>query len=131
MRLGIEIEVALRETADRVRVPDFRFFVVCLVLQRRTGGGLADTLSNLSALIRQRRVVRLKARAMTAEIKASTAVVATMPLAAGLGLFFVNSQMMASLFLDPRGRFMLAVAILSLAFGISIMIGMIRKGPRY
>jgi Flp pilus assembly protein TadB len=131
MRLGIEIEVALRETADRVRVPDFRFFVVCLVLQRRTGGGLAETLSNLSALIRQRRVVRLKARAMTAEIKASTAVVATMPLAAGVGLFFVNSQMMASLFLDPRGRFMLATAILSLSLGIFIMIGMIRKGPRY
>jgi tight adherence protein B len=130
MRVGVEVEDALQETADRIRVPDFRFFVVCLVLQRRTGGGLADTLSNLSTLIRQRRAVRLRARALAAETKASAVVVAMMPLIAGAGLFFINPQMMSTLLVDPRGRFMLGVAVFSLFLGITMMIVIIRKGSR-
>ena len=128
MRIGVEMEDALQHTADRIRVPDFRFFVVCLVLQRRTGGGLADTLSNLSTLIRQRRAVRLRARALTAETKASAVVVAMMPLIAGAGLFLINRQLMSTLLVDPRGRFMLGVALFSLFLGIGMMIIIIRKG---
>jgi Flp pilus assembly protein TadB len=130
MRVGIGMEDALQRAADRIRVQDFRFFVVCLVLQRRTGGGLADTLSNLSTVIRHRRAVRLKARALTAETRASAVVIATMPLIASAGFFFISQKMMSSLFLDPRGRFMLTVAILSLLLGITLMIAIIRKGPR-
>jgi tight adherence protein B len=130
MRVGIGMESALQHAADRIRVQDFRFFVVCLVLQRRTGGALAETLSNLSTVIRHRRAVRLKARALTAETKASAAVIATMPLIASAGFFFISPQMMSSLFVDPRGRFMLTVAILFLLLGISLMIVIIRKGPQ-
>jgi tight adherence protein B len=66
-RIGVAMADALNHAADRIRVPDFRFFVASIVLQRRTGGGLAETLVNLSTLIRQRRALRLKARALTAE----------------------------------------------------------------
>lgn len=45
LRIGTELEDALQHAADRVRVPDFRFFVVSLLLQRQTGGGIAETLS--------------------------------------------------------------------------------------
>jgi tight adherence protein B len=128
MRIGVEIAHALQQTADRIRVPEFRFFAVCLVLQRRTGGGLADTLTNLSTLIRQRRAMRLKVRALAAEAKASAVVLAMLPLFAGIGFFLMNSKMMLSLFIDPRGRFMLGVAVFSLFLGIVTMITMIRKG---
>jgi tight adherence protein B len=130
MHIGIGMEDALQRTANRVRVQEFRFFVVCLVLQRRTGGGLADALSSLSALIRHRRAVYSKARALSAETKASAVVVALMPLVAGIGLSLINRSLMSSLFLDPRGRFMLGVAITSLSIGILIMIVILRKGPR-
>ena len=69
MRIGVDIDEALQHTADRIRVPDFRFFVVALKLQRRTGGGLAETLANLSNIIRRRKEIRLKARALSAEIQ--------------------------------------------------------------
>ena len=59
----------MQHTADRIRVPDFRFFVVALKLQRRTGGSLAETLTNLSAIIRRRKEIRLKARALTSEVE--------------------------------------------------------------
>jgi tight adherence protein B len=128
--IGAELEDALQRAAERIRVPDFRFFVASLLIQRRTGGGIAETLANLSAIIRQRRAVRLKARALTAEATASTGIVAVMPFVAGLGLFAINRDVMSVLFVDPRGRFMLGIAVASLLLGIAVMKAMIKRSLR-
>jgi len=130
IRIGVELEDALQDAAERIRVPDFRFFVASLLIQRRTGGGIAETLANLSAIIRQRRAVRMKARALTAETTASTGLVATMPFVAALGLFVINPEVMSVLFIDPRGRFMLGIAVVSLLLGIAVMKGMISRSLR-
>jgi tight adherence protein B len=130
VRVGIDIDDALQHTADRVRVPDFRFFVVALKLQRRTGGSLAETLANLSGIIRRRKEIRLKARALTSEAKASAAVLGLLPVIIGVLLFFLNRELMAPLLSDERGRFMLGLAILSLMTGITVMIVMIKRSMR-
>ena len=130
MRIGVEMEDALQDAADRIRVPDFRFFVVSLLLQRRTGGGIAETLSNLSTIIRQRKALRLKARALTAEATASATVVATLPFVAGVGLFLINRQLMSVLFVDPRGRQMLGIACIGLLLGIATMKAIIKSTLR-
>ena len=130
MRIGVDIDEAMQHTADRIRVPDFRFFAVALKLQRRTGGGLAETLTNLSNIIRRRKEIRLKARALTAESKASAAVLALLPFAVGGLLFFLNPQLMSVLLHDPRGRFMLGMAFLSLVTGVAVMAVIIRKSLR-
>jgi Flp pilus assembly protein TadB len=130
MRIGVDIDEAMQHTADRIRVPDFRFFAVALRLQRRTGGGLAETLSNLSNIIRRRKEIRQKARSLTAESKASAAVLALLPFAVGGLLFLLNPQLMSVLFDDPRGRFMLGIAFLSLVTGVSVMAVIIRKSLR-
>jgi tight adherence protein B len=129
-RIGVAMADALNRAADRIRVPDFRFFVASIILQRRTGGGLAETLVNLSTLIRQRRALRLKARALTAESKASAAVISIMPFVAGAGLYLVKPDMMALLFADHRGRVMLGVAIVSVLLGIATMSAIIRRTLR-
>jgi len=129
-RIGVPMADALSHAADRIRVPDFRFFVASVALQRRTGGGLAETLVNLSTLIRQRRALRLKARALTAESKASAAVIAITPFVAGAGLYLVKPDMVSLLFVDHRGRFMLGVAIVSLLLGIATMGAIIRRTLR-
>jgi tight adherence protein B len=130
MRIGIDIDEAMQHTADRIRVPDFRFFVVALKLQRRTGGSLAETLANLSSIIRRRREIRLKARALTSEAKASATVLGLLPVFVGALLFFLNGELMAPLLSDPRGRFMLGVAFLSLMAGLTTMAVMIRRSVR-
>lgn len=130
MRIGVEMEDALQDAADRIRVPDFRFFVVSLLLQRRTGGGIAETLSNLSGIIRQRKALRLKARALTAEATASAAIVAILPFVAGIGLFLINRELMSVLFADARGRQMLAIACVSLLLGIAAMKAIIKSSLR-
>jgi len=127
MRIGTEMEEALQHAANRIRIPDFRFFVVSLVLQRQTGGGIAETLSNLSAIVRQRKALRQKARALTAEAQASAAVVAAAPFVAGGGPFLVNRELMSVLFVDPRGRFMLGIAAICLISGVIVMKALIKK----
>jgi tight adherence protein B len=130
IRIGVEMEDALQHAADRIRVPDFQFFVVSFLLHRRTGGSIAETLSNLSTIIRQRKALRMKARALTAEAMASAAVVAIMPFVAGVGLFLINREIMSLLFVDPRGRFMLGVAVVGQLLGIVVMKAMIKKSLR-
>lgn len=130
LRIGTAMEEALQRAADRVRVPDFRFFVVSLLVQSQSGGGIADTLSNLSAIIRQRKALRLKARALTAEAQASAVVVAATPLVAGVGLFLINRELMRPLITDPRGRFLLGLAVASLVLGIIAMKLLIKKNLR-
>ncbi len=130
VRIGVELEDALQQAGERIRVPDFRFFVASLLIQRQTGGGIAEALSNLSAIIRQRRAVRMKARALTAETTASTGIVATMPFVAAIGLFVINPEVMSVLLVDPRGRFMLGIAVVSLLLGLAVMKAMISRSLR-
>ena len=130
VRIGVEVGDALQEMADRVRVPDFRFLVVALALQQRTGGGLAEMLANLSAVIRARKMLRMKARALSSEGKASAAVLAVLPFFVGAAMFVFNGDLANALLVDPRGRFMLGVAVLSLAAGIGTMLTMIRRALR-
>jgi tight adherence protein B len=130
-RLGVDIGEALQHTADRTRVPDFRFYVVALVLQRRTGGALAETLGNLSQIIRRRKEVRLKARALSAESKASALILALLPFVVGALLYLFNPVLMSVLFHDPRGLFMLGLAFAMLVIGISVMAAIIKRSLRY
>ncbi len=130
MRIGVEMEDALQHTADRIRVPDFRFYVVALTLQRRTGGGLAETLGNLSNIIRRRKELRLKARALSAEAKASAVVLGFLPFFVGGIMYLFNRQLMSILFIDPRGRFAVGLALLSLLAGIAVMIFIIKRSLR-
>jgi Flp pilus assembly protein TadB len=130
LRIGTEMEEALHRAADRIRVPDFRFFAVSLLLQRQTGGGIAETLSNLSGIIRQRKALRMKARALTAEAQASAAIVGTTPFVAGVGLFLINRDLVSVLYIDPRGRFLLGIAVASLLSGIGAMRALIKRNLR-
>jgi tight adherence protein B len=130
IRIGVDIDEALQHTAERIRVPDFRFFAVSLKLQRRTGGSLAETLSNLSRIIRRRREIRLKANALTSEAKASAAILGLLPFVVGGGLFFINRDLMRVMLVDPRGRFMLGIAVLSVVTGIIVMAMIIKKSLR-
>ena len=130
MRIGVEMEDALQRTADRIRIQDFRFYVVALILQRRTGGGLAETLGNLSNVIRRRKEVRLKARALSAESKASAVVLGILPFLVGGLMYLFNRQLMSVLFYDPRGRFVVGVALLTLLAGVAVMVFIIKRSLR-
>jgi tight adherence protein B len=130
VQVGIHMNDALQETADRIRVADFRFLVVALVLQQRTGGSLAETLANLSGVIRARKALRQKAKALSAEAKASAAVLAILPFIIGGAMYVINRDLATALLVDSRGRFMVAVAFLSLVTGLTTMAVIVRRALR-
>jgi tight adherence protein B len=130
VQIGVPMIDALQQVAVRVRAADFRFLIVALALQSKTGGSLAQTLANLSGVIRARKALRLKARALTAEAKASAAVLAALPFVVGVVMFLMNHDLVATLWIDPRGRFMLGVAFLSLLTGLTTMYVMVKRALR-
>jgi tight adherence protein B len=130
MRIGLDLEDLLEHAGDRIRVNDFRFFAAAIVLQRRTGGSLAETLANLSALIRRRRELRLKVRALTAESRATAYLLAALPVIEVAYVYMINRPLMSLLFTDPRGRVVLVIAVVMLIFGMLMMRSMIKNATR-
>ena len=130
VQIGVDMIEALQQMADRIRVADFRFFVVALALQQKTGGSLAETIGNLGSVIRARKALRLKARALTAEAKASAVVLAMLPFVVGGLMCMMNRDLGMVLFTDPRGRFMVGVAFLMLLTGLGAMAAIVRKALR-
>jgi len=130
VEIGVQMIDALQETANRIRVADFRFLVVTLALQAKTGGSLAETLGNLSGVIRARKALRLKARSLSSEAKASATILAFLPFLVGGAMYVFNRDLTSVLITDPRGRFMVGVAFLSLIAGLTTMAVIIRRAVR-
>lgn len=126
MRLGRELDSLLWDIAKRIDVPEYRFFIIALSVQRETGGNLAETLNNLSDVLRRRRMMRAKARAMASEARASTMILGSLPIAVTAILFVTSPKYIAPMFNDVRGLMMVAVAIAMLLIGIGIMVKMAR-----
>jgi tight adherence protein B len=102
MKIGRTMEAALQETADRLGTPEFQFFVITLAIQRETGGNLAETLSNLSDVLRKRAQMKLKIRAMSSESKASAWIVGSLPFVVFTLVWFINPNYMHGFFTDQR-----------------------------
>jgi Flp pilus assembly protein TadB len=127
--LGIDMRDALRRAAQRIRLPDFDFLVVTLVMQRESGGQLAETLDGLSAILRRRKELRLKMRALTAEGRISAAIVSALPVLTGLGMYVVDSDYVMQLFRTPLGRTMLTIGVGCLLLGTLVVRHMTRERP--
>lgn len=108
--LGIKIEDALKSMADRVDSLDVRFFVTAVVIQRQTGGDLAEVLDNISSVIRERIELAGLVRGLTAEGRLSGWVLFALPSLVFLATMVLNPSYVEILFTDPRGQLMLVVA---------------------
>jgi tight adherence protein B len=102
MKIGRTMEAALQETADRLGTAEIQFFVITLAIQRETGGNLAETLNNLSEVLRKRAQMKLKIRAMSSESKASAYIVGALPFIVFGLIWFINNEYMAKFFTDDR-----------------------------
>jgi tight adherence protein B len=125
MKIGRTMEAALQETADRLNTPEFQFFVISLAIQRETGGNLAETLSNLSDVLRKRAAMKLKIRAMSSESKASAYIVGALPFIVFGLIWFINGKYMQNFFVDPRLMIAGGIGLVWMAIGAFIMAKMV------
>ena len=126
VKFGQPLEDALWDVARRLSTPEFKFFVISLSVQKDTGGNLGETLENLSEILRKRRQMRLKIRAMSSEAKASAMILGGLPFIM-LGLIFlIAPDYEMQLFTDPRGKVMFGAVLGVMSVGILVMRKMVR-----
>ncbi|MFG6547311.1 type II secretion system F family protein [Sulfitobacter sp. 1A10445] len=121
LKLGVPLVPALTGMAERIGSPEARFVTVATSLQSETGGNLVETLENLAELLREKRKLRKKAAALTAEIRVSAVILTSLPFVVALALFVMNRTYLTPLIADPRGHVMVAVALASLCMGVFSM----------
>ena len=121
MQLGVPVETALWRVAKTVQTDEFNFLIVAMSIQRDTGGNLAETLANLSALLRARQQLRLKIRAFTSEARTTMLIMAGLPFLVGGGLFLISPGYIGPLFTTESGQMIAAAAGCSMGIGIFVM----------
>lgn len=126
VKIGSKMDDALWDTAKRLMIPEFNFFTVALSIQTETGGNLAETLANLADILRRRKQMKFKIKAMSSEAKASAYIIGSLPFIMFLLLFFINREYVMTLWHDPRGNVMLAGGFVMFAIGIGTMYKMVK-----
>ena len=118
--LGLPIEVALQKLAKRVPSLDVHFFVSAVMLQKRTGGNLAEILDKLAYVIRERFKLRGRIRAVSAHGKMTATALSLIPVAVAVLMFYTNPDYVKFFFTDDVGQMMLggAVALQLIGYGI-------------
>jgi tight adherence protein B len=115
--LGLKIEDALRNMAERVGALDVRFFVTAVLIQRQVGGDLAEVLDKIGSVIRERLQLFGTVQALTAEGRLSGYVLLGLPVLVFFILMYVNPEYMSLLYTDPTGKMMLTTAIVMQLMG--------------
>lgn len=119
--LGVRIEDALQSMAERVDSLDVRFFVTAVMIQRQTGGDLAEVLDNISNVIRERIELAGLVRGLTAEGRLSGWVLFALPILVFVAITYLNPDYSSVLFDTTIGRIMLMVAAGMQLMGIAMI----------
>jgi tight adherence protein B len=109
--LGKPLDEALEEMTDRVPNLDLRFFATAVILQRQTGGDLAEILDKIGYIVRERFKIWGQVQALTGEGRLSGLVLLALPPALFVAMWRLNPDYCMMLFTDPMGHQMLAVAV--------------------
>ena len=121
INFGLGVSDALKNLVHRVECQDLNFFVIAVILQRETGGNLAEIMENIAYLIRERYKLYGKVRTLAAEGKLSMYVLLALPFFIIGALFIVNPGYIKILFIEPAGRIMCGIALFMMFIGALVM----------
>jgi len=125
INFGSGIPEALKGLTQRVDCPDLRFFIISVIIQRETGGNLAEILGKISYLIRERFKLQSRVQVLASEGKLSAIILIAIPFVVALALSVLNPVYIKTLFVDPVGKALVAFALLMMVIGIVVMKRMI------
>ena len=119
--MGVALPQALQNLTERVNSVDVKFFVTSVMVQRETGGNLAEIIDSLAGLIRQRFELQLKVRALSAEGRLSAVILLGLPIFIGLVLYKTSHDYMDLLFSDPIGQKLATGGSVMMVLGAIVM----------
>lgn len=123
--VGVDTDEGLRRMLRRMPLPELNFFAIVLAIQSKTGGNLAEALSNLSGVLRARRMMREKVSALSSEAKASAMIIGSLPPGVAAMVSVISPEYIAPLFTTSIGQLVLLGGISWMAIGVFIMRQMI------
>ena len=123
--MGVTVDQALNRMYLRTPVQEVNFFNIVLAIQQKAGGNLSEALGNLSAVLRSRKLLREKIKALSGEAKASAWIIGSLPVIVMLLVYMTTPDYIMTLFTNDLGHLILLVAAGLMGIGIWIMRSMI------
>ncbi|MDP6688447.1 MAG: type II secretion system F family protein [Alphaproteobacteria bacterium] len=124
-KLGLSLDLALERAQEQMKTAEMQFFAIVLAIQAQTGGNLADTLQNLSNILRDRKKMADKVKALSSEAKSSAGIIGSLPFLMTALLYLVSPEYITPLFVDDLGHILIGGGLVWMSMGVFIMKQMI------
>ena len=125
LKVGVTLEQATKRMMESMPTPEVGFFAIVMTIQTKSGGNLSEALSNLALVLRDRKRLQGKIKAMSSEAKASAMIIGSLPPAV-MGIVYITTpDYIARLFTEKAGNLMLAGCAIWMSVGIMVMRKMI------
>jgi tight adherence protein B len=124
-QVGLSIPEACARMTATMPLPEVNFFAIVIAIQSQAGGNLSEAISNLSKVLRDRRKMKAKVKALSMEAKASAVIIGSLPFVVSLLVYLTSPSYIAVLFSDPRGHIILLFSGVWMSIGIFVMRNMI------
>jgi tight adherence protein B len=123
--MGMNLDQGLERLFEHMPTSEVRFFSIVMNIQQKTGGNLAEALNNLSVVLRSRKLMKEKVKALSAEATSSAMIIGCLPPSVILLITIWTPSYMQPMFTDHRGWIMLAGSGVWMAIGVFVMVRMI------
>ncbi|MCB2097440.1 MAG: type II secretion system F family protein [Parvularculaceae bacterium] len=125
-RIGLSLEQGMARMYERMPLQEVSFFGIVLMIQQKTGGNLAEALTNLAGVLRGRKLMEGKIKALSSEAKASAMIIGALPFLVMGAVKLSSPDYLDPLFNTPTGNFILLGAGLWMSMGIFVMNSMMK-----
>jgi tight adherence protein B len=125
LKVGVTLEQGLKRMFERMPTAEVNFFGIVMTVQQKSGGNLSEALGNLALVLRDRKRLQGKIRAMSSEAKASAGIIGSLPPAVMALVYFSTPEYINLLFQVKLGNLMLLGCVVWMALGILVMKKMI------
>jgi tight adherence protein B len=126
LKVGVTLDQALKRMYDSMPTPEVSFFGIVMTIQQKSGGNLSEALSNLSGVLRDRKRLQGKIRAMSSEAKASAGIIGSLPFIVAILVSLTTPTYLLPLFTTTIGLIWLGIAGVLMFIGGFIMNRMIQ-----
>ena len=123
--IGMPLQEAVERLPDRVPLPEASFFSIVIAMQTQTGGSLAEALANLSVVLRERKKMKAKIKAVSSEAKASAGIIGILPVLVAGMIFVTSPKYIGLLFTTGTGKTVLLACAVWMIIGSLVMRKMI------
>jgi tight adherence protein B len=120
-KFGLPVREALLNLAERIPLVDVKFFVTAVMLQRETGGNLAEILDKLAYVIRERFKITRQVRVYSAQGRLTMGILMALPPSLFVAMTFLNREFVSVLYLDPIGRLLVAIGVVLQTLGFFLI----------